>query len=312
MRVGVIGLGNIGGPVATNLVADGHEVAVFDIDAGSIGGHRRCRRRRPPSPRLAVATDITLLSLPTPEVVEAVAAEWAAAAAPGSVLVDLSTNSPAVVRSSASAWRPPDTISSRRRSPAGHRGPQNRMLVFMVGGDDEPVARVLPVLEPLGRATFHLGALGLGNTMKLVNSLVAFTATWVSLEGLSMAAKAGIPVQQAVDVLRTGGAGNFYLDRMVEGIDHRDRPTQFALELAAKDAGLIVETGAALGVPTPAGVGDPGGPAGRRRGRARSDATGARWSPSPSCRRRRAALVRVTAAAARSAFIGAQHVGGHP
>ena len=98
-----------------------------------------------------------------------------------------------------------------------------------------------------------LGPLGLGNTMKLVNSLVAFTTTWASLEGLSLAAKSGIPVQHAVEVLRTNGVANFYLDRMVDGIDERDRPTQFALELAAKDAGLIVETGRALGVPTPAG-----------------------------------------------------------
>ena len=90
--------------------------------------------------------------------------------------------------------------------------------------------------------------------MKLVNSLVAFTTTWVSLEGLSLAAKSGIDVQRAVEVLRTDGAANFYLDRMVEGIDDRDRPTQFALELAAKDAGLIVDRGRALGVPTPAGA----------------------------------------------------------
>ncbi len=61
-------------------------------------------------------------------------------------------------------------------------------------------------------------------------------------------------MQQAVEVLRTNGVANFYLDRMVESIDVRDRPTQFALGLAAKDAGLIVETGRALGVPTPAGA----------------------------------------------------------
>jgi 3-hydroxyisobutyrate dehydrogenase-like beta-hydroxyacid dehydrogenase len=123
--------------------------------------------------------------------------------------------------------------------------------MFMVGGADEPVAAVRPVLEPLGRALFHLGPLGAGNTMKLVNSLVAYTATWSSLEGLSLAAKAGIEVPRAVEVLRTGGAGNFFLDRMVEGIDQRGRPTQFALELAAKDARLVVETGESLGVPTP-------------------------------------------------------------
>ena len=98
------------------------------------------------------------------------------------------------------------------------------MLVFMVGGDVDAVARVRPVLEPLGRGLFHVGDLGLGNTMKLINSLIAFTTTWVSLEGLSMAAKAGIPVPAAVEMLRTAGASNFYLDRMVETID-QPRPS---------------------------------------------------------------------------------------
>ncbi|HKY14975.1 MAG TPA: NAD-binding protein, partial [Microthrixaceae bacterium] len=120
--------------------------------------------------------------------------------------------------------------------------------------DDEDVERVRPVLDPLGRATFHLGPLGSGNTMKLVNSLLAFTSTWVSLEGLSLASKSGIGVQQAVEVLRTGGAGNFFIDRLVEGIDQRGRPTQFALELAAKDAALFVEIGDDLGVPIPVGT----------------------------------------------------------
>ena len=133
----------------------------------------------------------------------------------------------------------------------GAIGAEKRMLVFMVGGDDEPVARVLPVLEPLGRPTFHVGGLGLGNTMKLLNSLIAFTTTWVSLEGLAMATKAGIEVQKAVEILRTAGASNFFIDRQVETIDGRGRPTQFALELAAKDAGLIVDWGHTLGAPTP-------------------------------------------------------------
>ena len=95
----------------------------------------------------------------------------------------------------------------------------------MVGGDDDAVARVQPVLEPLGRAFVHLGALGLGNTMKLVNSLIAFTTTWVSLEGLSIAAKSGIPVQRGGRrCCAPNGVANFYLDRMVENIDTRERP----------------------------------------------------------------------------------------
>jgi 3-hydroxyisobutyrate dehydrogenase-like beta-hydroxyacid dehydrogenase len=252
MRVGMIGLGNIGGHVAANLVADGHDVTVFDTDAARAGAIVGATAAGTVG-AVGAATEITILSLPTPEVVRAVADEWATTAAPSSILVDLSTNSPAVVRE-----------LGERLARTGHRlveapltggamGAEHRKLMFMVGGDDDDVARVRPVLDPLGRATFHLGPLGHGNTMKLVNSLIAFTSTWVSLEGLSLAAKSGIGVQQAVEVLRTGGAGNFYLDRMVEGIDQRDRPTQFALELAAKDAGLIVEVGEEVGVPTPAG-----------------------------------------------------------
>ena len=202
-------------------------------------GPRRSAARPPCSTvaDLAASVDITILSLPTPAVVSAVADEWVGSAPAGAVLVDLSTNDPDVVRE-----------LGERLAGSGHRlveapltggavGAEKRSLVFMVGGDDDAVAQVLPVLEPLGRATFHVGELGLGNTIKLVNSLIAFTTAWVSLEGLSIAKKAGIDVQAAVEVLRTATGGNYFLNQQVEGIDTRGRPTQFALELAAKDAG---------------------------------------------------------------------------
>ncbi len=250
MQIGVIGLGNIGGAIAANLVADGHEVTVHDLDpslADAVTGASAAADVG----SVARATEIALLSLPTPDVVAAVATDWAAAAEPGSVLVDLSTNSPAVVRELGDRLAGSGHHLVEAPLTGGAIGAERRMLVFMIGGGTEPVARVRPVLEPLGRATFHVGGLGLGNTMKLLNSLIAFTTTWVSLEGLSMAAKAGIEVRDAVEILRTAGASNFYLDRQVETIDGRGRPTQFALALAAKDAGLIVDTGASLGVPTP-------------------------------------------------------------
>src|SRR4051794_26302194 len=256
MQVGVIGLGNIGGHVAANLASDGHDVVVFDVDAeraASIEGARAVASVGD----VGAACEVTVLSLPTPPVVRAVADEWATTAAPDAVLVDLSTNSPEVVRELGARLTATGHHLVEAPLTGGAIGAQNRMLSFMVGGDDAAVARVQPVLEPLGRAFVHLGALGLGNTMKLVNSLIAFTTTWVSLEGLSIAAKSGVPVQQAVEVLRTNGVANFYLDRMVESIDTRNAPTQFALGLAAKDAGLIVETGRALGGPTPAGAAGP-------------------------------------------------------
>jgi 3-hydroxyisobutyrate dehydrogenase-like beta-hydroxyacid dehydrogenase len=247
-RVGVVGLGNIGGAIAANLVADGHEVTVTDADperAAAIAGASAVDTVAD----VAKASDVTITSLPTPEVVEAVAIEWAAAAVPGSILLDLSTTLPE--GNQAIAARLAETGHHLVEAPltGGAVGAQNRALVFMVGGDDEPVARVRPLLDQLGRATFHLGPVGTGTTMKLVNSLLAFACTWASLEGLSLAVAAGIDVRTAVGVVRTGGASNFFIDRAVEGINQRDRPTQFALGLAAKDAGLIEEVAAASGVP---------------------------------------------------------------
>ena len=253
MAIGVIGLGNIGRGIATNLVADGNEVVVHDVDTAAMAAIQGATAA-PDVAAVARAADVTLLSLPTPDVVAAVAAAWAGAAAPGAVLVDLSTNSPVVVRELGEGLAASGHHLVEAPLTGGAIGAEKRMLVFMVGGDDEPVARVLPVLEPLGRATFHVGPLGLGNTMKLLNSLIAFTTTWVSLEGLAMATKAGIALPKAVEILRTAGASNFYIDRQVETIDGRNRPTQFALELAAKDAGLIVDTGNAVGAPTPVGA----------------------------------------------------------
>lgn len=247
--VGVIGLGNIGGAIAANVVADDHSVTVTDVDverAKAIAGATVVGSVA----EVAAASEITITSLPTPEVVAAVAAEWASAAAPGSILLDLSTTLPASNQSIAAQLTASGHHFVEAPLTGGAVGAQGRSLVFMVGGSDEPVGRCRPLLDQLGRATIHLGPVGTGTTMKLVNSLLAFTCTWASLEGLSLAAAAGIDVRTAVEVVRTGGASNFFIDRAVEGINTRNKPVQFALDLAAKDAGLISEVAAASGVPS--------------------------------------------------------------
>ena len=250
MRVGVIGLGNIGGAVAANLVADGHEVTVFDRDAArarAIAGAAVAAGAE----ALAGKTEITFLSLPTPAVVRAVALEWLRGAAPGSVLVDLSTNAPASVRELGSLVAKRGCHLLEAPLTGGAPGAKSRMLVFLVGGEPAVFERCRALLAKLGRATFFFGPLGTGNTAKLVNSLLAFTSTWVSLEGLALAAKGGLDLRTLVEAVRTGGAGNFFIERMVEGINQRGRPPQFALALAAKDAGLIVEMANEANVPAP-------------------------------------------------------------
>ncbi len=252
MRIGVIGLGNIGGPIAVNLLADGHTVTVHDLDparCASLTGAGAQGAEDPP--QVARNSEVTLLSLPTPDSVDQVAESWLEGAARDDILVDLSTNAPDRVRGLGKRLEASGFHLLEAPLTGGAPGAKRRMLVFLVGGDDAIFARCRPILEQLGQAVFHMGALGSGNTTKLVNSLLAFTSTWVSLEGLAIAAKAGIDLRVLVSAVRTGGAGNFYIDRMVEGINQRGRPTQFALGLAAKDAGLILDVARDLGVPTP-------------------------------------------------------------
>lgn len=248
--VGVVGLGNIGGPIARNLVADGAAVTVYDADAARVDALVAAGAAAAPDmAALAASAPVTLASLPTPEVVEAVAVAWTEAAPPDAVFVDLSTNAPAMVEALGARFAATGTHLLECPLTGGAPGAQHRMLVFMVGGDATVLARVRPLLDRLGRATFHVGPLGRGNVAKLVNSLIAFQATVGSLEALAVAVKAGIDLRTMIDVVRAGGAGNVFTDRMVDGVNERGRPASFALALAAKDAGLFEALAADLDVP---------------------------------------------------------------
>lgn len=251
--LGFVGLGNIGGAICANLVADGHEVTVYDTDRSRVDAQVAHGALAATSPaEVAAAAAWTFLSLPTPAVVEAVARQWlGAAGGGGKILVDLSTNAPATVRRLGALVAGAGAALVEAPLTGGAIGARNRQLVFILGGDDEPVSEVTPLLRTVGRATFHLGPLGNGSVGKLVNSLVAFTTQWVSLEGLALAAKSGVDLRTLVDMVRTSGAATPYLDKRVEQIDERGRAPEFALELAAKDAGLMVEAGREAGAPMP-------------------------------------------------------------
>jgi 3-hydroxyisobutyrate dehydrogenase-like beta-hydroxyacid dehydrogenase len=251
LEVGVIGLGNIGGNLAQNLVADGHSVTVFDLDA------ERVKAIDGATPAGSVAdlarvAEITLTSLPDPNAVTAVAKEWATGAPTGAILCDLSTTLPASNQAIARQLATTGHQFVEAPLSGGAIGAKNRGLVFMVGGDDAAVERMQPIFESLGRATFHLGAVGAGTTMKLATSLMAFSGAVAAFEAMSLALKAGIDVRTASDVIKLAGPSNYFLDRAIDGINTRGKPTEFALRLAAKDAGLINEIGAATGVPTAA------------------------------------------------------------
>jgi 3-hydroxyisobutyrate dehydrogenase-like beta-hydroxyacid dehydrogenase len=252
-RLGFIGLGNIGGGVCANLVADGHEVMVLDTDRSRMDSLVSSGAQAASSPQeVAGGSEVTFLSLPTPAVMETVASQWLEkAAGSGKILVDLTTNSPYTVRAVGERLEAAGARLLEAPVTGGAPGASNRQLVFIVGGPDTLVAEVGPILETVGRAVFHLGPLGTGNVGKLVNSLLAFTTMWVSMEGLALAAKNDVDLRLLLDMIRTSGGATSYIDRRVEQISERGRPASFALELASKDAGLMLEVGRESGVPMP-------------------------------------------------------------
>src|SRR5262245_56654392 len=136
MQVGVIGLGNIGGAIAANLIADGHTVEVFDTDAA----RRAALAAKGRQPAGSVAdrargAEVASARLPAPSVFETVAAAWLEAAAPGAILVDLSTNAPATVRAAGARITAAGRHLVEAPLTGGAPGAQARMLVFMVGGE---------------------------------------------------------------------------------------------------------------------------------------------------------------------------------
>lgn len=250
-KIAVVGLGNIGGPVAANLIADGFDVMVSDINDKLVNNLVAKGAKKGSVKDIGAHADLTLLSLPSPAVIKSVTTEWLSTAAANSILVDLSTNSPEMAKELGKMVSDAGRCFLECPLTGGAPGAMNRSLVFMVGGDKTVFERAKPVLDKISRASFYMGEFGCGNTAKLANSLLAFTSTWTSLEALAMAAKSGVDIRTLVNVIRTGGASNFYIDNMVEYLNIKEKPVMFGLALAAKDAGLITQMGKDLGVPTP-------------------------------------------------------------
>ncbi len=250
--LGFIGLGNIGSGVAANLLSDGHQVSVLDTDAAKVAALVAAGASGAATAGdVARAADITFLSLPSPAVMDVVAGEWATGAGPGKILVDLTTNSPATVRAVGARLARSGARLLEAPVTGGAIGARNRSLVFIMGGDDDLVETVVPLLDTIGRATYHLGALGCGNVGKLVNSLMAFTTQCVSYEGLALGTRYGIDLRTLVEMLRFSGGAHSYLERRVEEINERGRPADFSIDLATKDAGLMLEAGRDASVPLP-------------------------------------------------------------
>lgn len=252
MQIGFIGVGVMGSGMAANLLAAGETLTVFDRDPLHAQTLLRDGAAWAESATAAAQhADAVLLSLPTPQSVEAVADAVLPAMARGSALVDLSTSPPALAR------RLRDNATTRGVDfldapvSGGQRGARDGSLAVMVGGAADTVMRLRPVFEAIGANTYHMGDVGAGQTTKLVNNMMCFNHMWSLVEGLALATTAGVEPNLLRDVVSTSSGATWLWRGGTAAILKNKLTPTFDLHLIKKDLDLALSLARELGVPTP-------------------------------------------------------------
>jgi 3-hydroxyisobutyrate dehydrogenase-like beta-hydroxyacid dehydrogenase len=261
LRIGFIGLGNMGGPMALNLVKAGaHEVCIYDVRRAAAAAHLEAGATWAESPRAAAAQcELLMTSLPgPPEVEQVVNGEDGIAHSlrPGSIYVDLSTNSPSLVRRIAGALKEKGVDVLDAPVSGGAVGAKAASLTIMVGGDEAIFRKVLPVFETIGAKDqiIHVGAIGAGNVAKLAHNQLCMVTSAAIAEAFTMGVKAGVAPDALFKVVSGGAFGRGMLLQGLPAVVFKgnfDRPATFALKLAHKDLALATELGREFQVPMP-------------------------------------------------------------
>lgn len=251
--IAFIGTGRMGAPMAARLIAAGHAVTVFDLDRaaldplvalGAVAGDNVATMQG--------AAEVTIASLPTPAIVERVAATFARAGSDGPqpIFVDMSTTGgPAAARIAALLAERGIAMVDAPIS-GGIKGAQKGTLAISASGPRDAVARVTPLLEVLGRVFYVGDQPGQGQTVKLINNLLSGAAMAISAEAVVMAEKAGLDVAQVLEIINSGsGRNSATADKILHHVLPRTFDYGFGLALLDKDVRLCMAEAEALGVP---------------------------------------------------------------
>ena len=252
MKVGFIGLGNMGNPMAANILAAGHDLRVYDLRRDRGQNLEADGAKWADSAREAAAqSEVVLSSLPgPPEVEAAVLGEDGifAGMTKGSAYIDTSTNSPAAMRRIAAigtsrGFRVLDAPVS-----GGVFGARDATLTVFVGGERSDFGRFRPLLEAIGDKVSYMGPAGSGNVTKLVNNMMMFISFAGVCEGMAVGAKAGIDPGKLFEVIRPSMGNSRILERAL-GMLLQGKGTSSAIHLAVKDMDLGVALGREMEVP---------------------------------------------------------------
>lgn len=253
-RLGFIGVGRMGDPIARNLLAAGFELIIHDTSPAAIAPLQALGAQVAKSPlEVASAAEVVLVSLPTPDVVKKVALEVASGSRV-KIFIDLSTTGPKVAAEVASALAAKGITAVDAPVSGGVGGARKGTLAVMLACPRDLVERVRPILESIGKLFFLGERPGSGQLMKLANNLLSAAAIAVTSEVMVMGVKGGLDPTVMLEVINSGtGRNSASVDKFPKAIMPRTFDFGFAIGLLLKDVRLCTDEAAGLGVPMLAG-----------------------------------------------------------
>ncbi len=260
--IGFIGLGNMGTPMAANLVKAGHAVKGFDLSAEILSAAVKRGVVAAKSTADAVAdVEFVVTMLPAGRHVLAVYAEALNAAKPGTLFIESSTIDVASARAAHAMAAEHKMLSVDAPVSGGVGGAEAATLTFMAGGSNEAFAKAKPIIEAMGKRVFHCGGAGAGQSAKICNNMILGISMIAVAEGFVLAEKLGLDKQALFNVVSTSSGQTWAMTNHcpvpgpvpTSAANNGFKPG-FAASLMVKDMMLAQEAAAGAGANTPLGA----------------------------------------------------------
>jgi 3-hydroxyisobutyrate dehydrogenase len=249
MKIGFIGVGNIGAPIAGQLLTAGHALVVNDLRREAASALLAAGAGWADTPAaIAAECDAVATCLPGPKEMERVCLGPGGLVEhlrPGALYIDHTTNAPALVRRVHTLLAAKDVMMLDAPVSGGMEGAQTRDLLVMAGGDTAAFERARPILDAIAKRVMHTGGIGTGSIAKIMHNSATFTLDLVMAECWTTGVKAGIEPAAIVEVFKTAALGNMMnlKVRLPATYFRGDFEPRFSLALAHKDLGLALDLG---------------------------------------------------------------------
>lgn len=258
-KIGFIGLGRMGRPMASNLLKRGFALVVYDVNTEAVAALQAAGAEVGTSVAdVASRSDVIITMLPNSAIVEQVISGGEgvlSAARPGSLVMDMSTIDPTTTDSAAKACA--ERGIGFVDAPVGRLATHADIgqSLFMVGGSEADFQRVKPMLDAMGSTIYHCGPCGAGTRTKIVNNFLAVSLCQLNAEALTLAAGLDLDIENTLDVLYGTTATNGQLKiNWLQKVLTGDTSAGFTIDLAHKDLTLVIEAANSAKVPMPMGA----------------------------------------------------------